>query len=96
LRSLELARLDALQGRTWAVMEREHVTVSHGKIIRGEDGKPLRDDGPLLAAVDRLLKIAERRARLLGLDAPTRTELITLDQVDAEIKRLTEEMGLAS
>lgn len=28
-----------------------------------------------LAAVDRVLKIGERRARLLGLDAPTRTAL---------------------
>lgn len=38
----------------------------------------LDDDAPVLQAVDRLLKIQERRARLLGLDAPQRVS------VDAE------------
>ncbi|WP_188195602.1 hypothetical protein [Nonomuraea sp. SYSU D8015] len=33
------------------------------------DGAPLVDDGPKLAAIDRLLKIQARRAALLGLDA---------------------------
>lgn len=33
---------------------------------------PLEDDGPKLAAIDRLLKIQERRSRLLGLDKPTK------------------------
>ena len=34
--------------------------------------QPIVDDGPRLAAIDRLLKIQERRARLLGLDKPTK------------------------
>lgn len=38
----------------------------------------LEDDAPVLQAVDRLLKIQERRSRLLGLDAPQRVS------VDAE------------
>lgn len=33
---------------------------------------PIVDHGPVLAAVDRLIKIQERRARLLGLDKPTK------------------------
>ena len=33
---------------------------------------PIRDDGPRLAAIDRLLKIQERRAKLMGLDKPTK------------------------
>ncbi len=41
-------------------------------------GLPVLDDGPLLAAIDRLLRIQDRRAKLLGLDAPTR------HSVDAE------------
>lgn len=38
---------------------------------------------------------AERKARLLGLDAPTRNaiEVITSDMVDAEIARLEAELG---
>ena len=51
--------------------------------LEGEEGQLgaipsealLRDTGPVLAAIDRLLKIQERRARLLGLDAPKKMEL---------------------
>lgn len=95
-RTLELERLDEMHASVLAVLEREHVTVSQGRIVRrrildddgdpivvtyDKDGKPIfreeeiRDDAPLLAAVDRLLRIAERRAKLLGLDAPTRAEV---------------------
>jgi hypothetical protein len=35
----------------------------------------LEDDAPVLAAVDRLLRIQERRAKLLGLDAPVRADV---------------------
>lgn len=36
-------------------------------------GAPLVDDGPVLEAADRLLRIADRRARLLGLDTPVKS-----------------------
>jgi hypothetical protein len=75
------------------VLERNHVTVSHGRIIRGENEEPLLDDGPVLTAIDRLLKIQERRAKLLGLDAPARHEVVTLDALDTEIARLSAELG---
>lgn len=74
LRQTELARLDALTAVAWAVMERDHVSVSHGKIVRDEDGEPLLDDGPRLAAIDRLVRIAERRARFEGWDSPVRVQ----------------------
>ena len=41
-----------------------------------------------LFAIDRCLAIMDRRAKLLGLDAPIRTEVITLDYIQAEIQRL--------
>ena len=50
-----------------------------GNVIMDDDDQPkfvrLRDYAIKLAAMDRLLKIGERRARLLGLDAPTKTAL---------------------
>ena len=52
-------------------------------------------DGPSAAiekAIDRVLRIMERRAKLLGLDAPVRTEAVTIDAIDAEIARLTAEL----
>jgi preprotein translocase subunit SecD len=44
-------------------------------------------------AVDRVLRIMERRARLLGLDAPTNTKVeLTLEDIDREIERLEAEL----
>lgn len=96
LRTLELDRLDRMYREVLAVLEREHVTVSNGKVVskivgyevdgdgnerRRSDGDRIPiweivlDDAPVLAAVDRLLKIQDRRARLLGLDAETKVNL---------------------
>jgi hypothetical protein len=50
------------------------------------------DYGPVLAAIDRLVKIAERRAELRGLDSPQRTE-ITIDDLDRQIALLTAELA---
>lgn len=78
LRAVEVARLDALLAKVWAVLERRHLHVSSGRIVTIEldDGTkvPLEDDGPTLAAADRVLAIAKRRAELLGLDAPKKIE----------------------
>lgn len=93
----QLAALDVAERAAWKVLRTDHITVQHGKIVRheeGEDGtpgKPVLDDGPVLNAIDRILKISERRARLLGLDAPTRIEVS--DTVDAEIARLAAELA---
>ena len=35
---------------------------------------PVIDDGPVLQAISTLLRVADRRARLLGLDAPAKVE----------------------
>lgn len=40
------------------------------------------DDGPALQAIQTLIKIMDRRAKLLGLDAPKRVEHLTLDMID--------------
>lgn len=47
-------------------------------------------------AVDRCLKIMERRAKLLGLDAPivTKVEVVTEDVIDSQIQQLEREMRM--
>jgi hypothetical protein len=75
LRALELQRLDRLARAAEEVLERRHVHVSGGNIVRDDEtGESLEDDGPTLQAIDRLLKIQARRAALLGLDSATKTE----------------------
>jgi hypothetical protein len=49
--------------------------VSHGKVVEDPAGGPLEDSAPRLAAIDRLLRVEERIAKLMGLDAPTRSEI---------------------
>ena len=92
VRAIELARLDGLHVAAMDVLEREHVTVSNGRIVVLGDA-PLPDDGPVLAAIDRLLKIQERRAKLLGLDAPTKQAISISPDRLAEIEQLAEQLG---
>lgn len=84
LRALEVDRLDMLIRAAVEVLERKHVTISGGKVIRmvadgevaeeGEPGEALIDDGPTLAAIDRIAKLSESRRKLLGVDAPVRLD----------------------
>lgn len=44
-------------------------------------------------SIDVVLKVIDRRCKLLGLDAPQRHEVISIDAIDAEIARLSAELG---
>lgn len=70
-REQALAHLDDMAAAVWAVLAARHLTIANGKVVRDEADEPLLDDAPVLSAVDRLLRIEERRARLLGMDAPS-------------------------
>lgn len=86
LRRLELERLDELARQARGVMEATHYVVDKGSVVIWE-GSPLLDDAPVLAAVDRLLKVQERRAKLLGLDSPQRVS-VDAQQIGEDIKGL--------
>ena len=98
---LQLDELDMMQRAVFEVLEAKHYVVSDGRIVYvGEKGDPdrreLLDDGPVLQAVDRLLKIADRRAKLLGLDAPKRVEVSdTTPDLDAAVRDLAAELAAA-
>lgn len=83
-RSVELARLEALHDKAMAVLERDHITVSHGRIIEGPDGTPLLDDGPRIQAINTLLRVSESRRKLLGIDAPQSLE-VGISDLDRQI-----------
>jgi hypothetical protein len=88
----EAARLDTLYEEALEVLLRDHVTVSHGKIIKDDDGNPLLDDGVKLAAIDRLVKVRESYRKLLGLDAPSRVSVDAQqlgDEISALLNRAT-------
>lgn len=80
---MELERLDAMYSEAIKILKSFHPVVNAGRVIKDividEDGNPiiqdgklvmvrLSDSGPKLAAIDRALKIMERRAKYLGID----------------------------
>lgn len=87
IRREHLAGLIEIRRVAVEVMRRDHVHMSGGKVTRevigvhaGDDGPvyelgdPVLDDGPALAAIDRIAKVDAQIAQLLGLNAPTRIE----------------------
>lgn len=93
LRTHEFVYLDTIMAEAWRVVNTMHPVVSHGgKVVEGPDGQPLRNDGPTIAALNLLLKVSERRSKLLGLDAAKRYEVrqqvVTLDEIDFAIADL--------
>lgn len=97
LRAIERDRLDRLAAAAWGVLERQHITVSNGKVISLPDPDtgeitPLVDDAPTLQAIDRLLRISESRRKLEGLDAPSKVSVDAENlghEIDAILGRLT-------
>lgn len=77
LRRLESERLDYVQVRLFAALEAAQ---------RREDV-----DGVIKASTA-FVKIAERRSRLLGLDAPVRTDVRISGAMEAEIETLVAEL----
>jgi AraC-like DNA-binding protein len=94
LLQLETERLESLYEEALKVLERDHATVSHGKIIKDDDGNPILDDGPKLAAIDRCVKIRESYRRLHGLDKPVKVDatVTEITQEDVALQELVAEM----
>jgi hypothetical protein len=90
LRDIEDDKLRSYERAVLEEIRRDHVVVSHGKIIRDVDGTPIRDSAPVYAGYRELRMLSERRAKLRGLDAPLRTivEEITEDAVREEARRI--------
>ena len=89
----ELAKVEMVERKFLEIIERHHAHVSaSGKVVYDADGKQIVDDGPVIQALAGYLKAGERRAKLLGLNAPVKHEVITLDYIDAEIQRLEREL----
>lgn len=92
VRAYELERLDFMWAAALAVLEAQHFTVNaKGLVYLGD--QPLADDAPVLAAIDRMLKIQDRRAKLLGLDAPAKHEVRTVDDFDDHIRQLMDQLA---
>lgn len=77
-------RLDGLRRQVHAVLARPHYVLHAGQIVRDDSGNPMRDDGPVLAAIDRLMRIEERQAKIDGTDASEKLTIALDHRVDEE------------
>lgn len=91
-KDLLIADLNAAKQAVWAVLEANHLMVSDGRVVRLDD-TPLPDDGPVLAAVDRLVKINRELAKIYGAYAPVRHEVRTIGEIDARLLDLAEQVA---
>lgn len=89
----EAAHLDDLFVAALEILERDHVTVSHGKIITDEHGEPLLDDGPKLSAIREMRMLRESFRKLYGLDRPIKVDATVheVTQQDLELQEMLRE-----
>lgn len=89
--AIESAKLNDMENRIRELASRKYYLTNNGMVVRDtletEDGNPVFDEEgnpvfvkmedvvPLLQLMDRQLKVMERRAKLLGLDKPSKTAL---------------------
>ncbi|WP_406444534.1 hypothetical protein OHB14_36685 [Streptomyces sp. NBC_01613] len=98
----ESEELDALYAEACAILQRSHVTVSHGKVIMwrnpdtGED-EPLEDDGPKLAAIRVALDVRKAYQDLHGLKQPAKIDatIHEVTQQDLELQEMIREAKAA-
>lgn len=96
-------RLTDQRGQIRYLMSRTHYVVQQGKIVKDDEGQPLIDHGFQLQCHDRLLRVEERLAKMLGLDAPQRAriEVLTrdkwqeaMDEARAELDELDRQIAI--
>lgn len=88
--SVEMQQLDALYVAALEILEKEHVAISQGKVMKDDDGNPILDDGPRLAAIREMRMLRESFRKLYGLDAEkkvnisggVRYEIVGIDSAD--------------
>lgn len=89
----ELDRLDGYQQACMWVLDNPGTPV----LAMGPDGEMhthvIVDDRKILGAIDRLVRISESRRKLLGMDAPVKTQvdIVETTQEDLELQELLRE-----
>jgi hypothetical protein len=95
-REEQIQELDYLAEEAHKILRGEYfVVANNGHIVEHpQTGAPLQDMGPKLAAVDRIVRISDRIAKLRGLDAPTRVEgALSIDALNRAINEAKEQLA---
>jgi len=93
---MELDRLDMLLREAINILNSTHIAQSHGRVLLDPSTNlPMTDHEPVMKAMDRVLKIMDRRSKYLGLDAPSKSEqsinVFQTTQADLELQEMIRE-----
>jgi hypothetical protein len=77
-------RLNEIRRRLFAVIVADHYVLYQGEIVKDEDGHPLKDVAPVLAALAQLRALEEQQARLEGTNAREKIDIALGRRVDEE------------
>lgn len=83
-------RLNEIRRRLYSVIVADHYVLHAGQIVRDEDGEPLRDSGPVLAALAQLRALEEQQARLEGTNQREKIDIALGRRVDEEATDVVE------
>lgn len=92
MKVIELQSLDELEYRLWKLLDGQHVVISQGRIVRDENGDPVPDARFILETADRIQKVKDQRAKMMGLYAPSKIEVISIDRIEQEISKLEQQL----
>jgi predicted DNA-binding protein (UPF0251 family) len=87
------SRLEYAYAKAIEIAEADHVMVSHGKVICDEDGKPLRDHAPVLAALREARQTLDSFRIMMGLNQPVKVDATVhqVTQQDVELQEMLRE-----
>src|ERR1044071_7628451 len=83
-------RLNEIRRRLYAVIVADHFVLHQGEIVRDSEGRPLKDNGPVLAAIAQLRALEEQQARLEGTNAREKIDIALERRVESEATDVVE------
>lgn len=83
-------RLNEIRRRLFGVIVEPHYVLHAGEIVKDEQGRPLKDSAPVLAALAQLRALEEQQARVEGTNAREKIDIALGRRVDEEAMDVTE------
>jgi hypothetical protein len=83
-------RFQDIRRQLYGILARHHYVLHQGEIVSGPDGQPLRDNGPVLAALNQLRALEDQEARLHGTYQREKLDIALGRRVDEEATDVVE------
>jgi hypothetical protein len=77
-------RLNDIRRQLYRIIASDHYVLANGKIVKDDEGRPLKDNAPVLAALAQLRALEEQQARLEGTNAREKIDIALERRVDEE------------